>query len=66
MSLVNSVSLNLPVKNIDPELETLSHLRPSPLMLVAGPGWPMQLPSNFRSSSDLTSTITAITNSVGL
>ena len=56
----------IPVKNVDPELEKLSQLRPSPLMLVAGPGWPMQLPSNFKRSSDLTSTITAITNSVGL
>jgi hypothetical protein len=56
----------IPVKNVDPELENLSNLRPSPLMLVAGPGWPMQLPSNFKRSSDLTSTITAITNSVGL
>jgi DNA-binding transcriptional MerR regulator len=75
-SLINSVKrlapaavliwAQIPVNNIDPELENLNYLRPSPLMLVAGPGWPLQLPSNFKRSSDLTSTITAITNSVGL
>jgi len=56
----------IPVKSIAPELQSLENLRLSPLVIVAGPGWPDQLPSNFKRSTDLTSTITAITNSLGL
>jgi hypothetical protein len=47
------------------ELADLANARPTPLLLVAGPGWPDNLPQGFKRAGDLTSTITAISNAVG-
>lgn len=55
----------VPVKAIPAEFENLINSRPTPLLLMAGPGWPDRLPQGFRRAGDLTSTITSICNSVG-
>ena len=55
----------VPVKSLPPEFSDLINARPTPLLLVAGPGWPDNLPQGFKRAGDLTSTITAISNAVG-
>jgi methanogenic corrinoid protein MtbC1 len=55
----------VPVKTLPPEFSELINARPTPLLLVAGPGWPDHLPQGFKRAGDLTSTITAISNAVG-
>ena len=55
----------VPVKFLPLELADLANARPTPLLLVAGPGWPDNLPQGFKRAGDLTSTITAISNAVG-
>jgi methanogenic corrinoid protein MtbC1 len=55
----------VPVKSLPLELADLANARPTPLLLVAGPGWPDNLPQGFKRAGDLTSTITAISNAVG-
>ena len=55
----------LEVKAIPAEFENIINARPEPLIMVAGPGWPENLPKGFKRAGDLTSTITAISNAVG-
>jgi hypothetical protein len=55
----------VPIKSLPLELADLANARPTPLLLVAGPGWPDHLPQGFKRAGDLTSTITAISNAVG-
>ena len=55
----------VPVKTIPVEYEILINSRPTPLLLMVGPGWPENLPHGFRRAGDLNSTITAISNSLG-
>lgn len=55
----------VPVKAIPAEFENLINARPTPLLLMAGPGWPDKLPQGFKRAGDLSSTITAICNAVG-
>jgi hypothetical protein len=55
----------VPIKSLPLELADLINARPAPLLLMAGPGWPDNLPQGFKKAGDLTSTITAISNAVG-
>jgi DNA-binding transcriptional MerR regulator len=55
----------MPVKNIPQEFENLTSSRPAPMFIVAGPGWPSQLPKGFVRSTDLSSTVTAFANIFG-
>lgn len=47
-----------------PDLQRLISLRPAPLILLAGPGWPEKMPMGLKRTHDLNSTVCAIGDSV--
>ncbi len=47
-------------------LADLTTVRPSPVLLVGGPGWPPNLPAPARRVEDLTEAVEAVTRAVGL
>ena len=53
------------VESIPLEFDSLINARPTPLLLMAGPGWPTQLPRGFSKATDLTATVNAISNALG-
>lgn len=46
------------------DLRTLLDLRPAPLILLAGPGWPERMPFGLKRTQDLNSTVCAIGEAV--
>ncbi len=48
------------------ELADLTTVRPSPALLVGGPGWLPDLPAPLRRVEDLTEAVEAVTRAVGL
>jgi MerR family transcriptional regulator, light-induced transcriptional regulator len=46
------------------DLQKLVGLRPAPLILLAGPGWPTQMPLGLKRTNDLNSTVCAISEAV--
>ena len=48
------------------QLEQLPAMRPAPLVLAGGPGWPAELPDGVLRVLDLTDAITRIANAVGV
>lgn len=47
-----------------PDLQTLLSIRPAPLVLLAGAGWPQQMPIGLKRTHDLNSTVCAISEAV--
>lgn len=48
------------------DLQNLISLRPAPLVLLAGPGWPEKMPMGLKRTNDLNSTVCAISESVSV
>jgi len=46
------------------DLQKLLAMRPAPLILLAGPGWPSQMPIGLKRTNDLNSTVCAISEAV--
>ncbi|MGA1450144.1 MAG: hypothetical protein ACO4AN_05810, partial [Candidatus Nanopelagicales bacterium] len=46
------------------DLKALIEIRPAPLILLAGPGWPEQMPYGLKRTQNLNSTVCAIGDAV--
>lgn len=50
--------------NVVDDLKNLINLRPAPLILLAGPGWPSNMPFGLKHTNDLNATVCAIGDAI--